>query len=490
MAEKILTDLPPLTADEINLLKKVEEERDLLIKLTQDLIAIDSKVYDPPRYSDLSQIFTFMNHEMQKYGLTTEYFWCPDPHADPKEGKKWPNLIGKWDEGIPGKRLQFMGHLDVVPYSPEKWNRGYHPLEGKLEKNRIYGRGAVDMKGGIACQILAIKILKQAGIKLHGSIQMWCVPDEEIDGNYGAKYMVLNHKDKVNCDATIISEATCQEPISNPVVIVGEKGSFWFRLKFFGASGHGSMPKPRSNAINKAVRFINGINKLKLPKVRPPMNMREMLKSLLSRYTVKNLIKAASSTSGSEADPYDQDKIALGNFFHNTVSFNQIHAGKKVNIIPDSCELEMDLRVLPGISEQDVMNAITRYATKLNMRIEIPSEFHNTQSNTKFEKKGPVDIKLTCISTAIGTFVNPNNSFMQSVLKAFEEIYHVKGIAFFAPGSSDATHLRVQGLSDVILFGPGGGNAHSANEFVEIDQLIKACKLYTLVAYRFLGQKE
>nr|MDO8086537.1 M20/M25/M40 family metallo-hydrolase [Candidatus Sigynarchaeum springense] len=98
----------------------------------------------------------------------------------------------------------------------------------------------------------------------------------------------------------------------------------------------------------------------------------------------------------------------------------------------------------------------------------------------------PFDVELSVISSTPGTFEDPNRPFSQLLSEAFEDVYHVKAVHFFAPGSSDAVFFRGGGIKDVVLFGPTGGHMHDANEFVDIGDLVRTCKVYLLVAYRML----
>jgi succinyl-diaminopimelate desuccinylase len=349
----------------------------------------------------------------------------------------------------------------------------------------MYGRGACDMKGGVASEIIALWLLKQSGLPFNGKCQIWLVPDEEIDGPYGAKFLTKHSPEVVKADATVIAEPTGELPVKNPVVIIGEKGSIWLRFRFFGAAGHGSMPKPKSNSINKANHFIQNMKKMRLPKIKAPFTLKDMLKGLLSRFKFKDLVKALTTVSG-EPDPYDEDGPGIGSFFNTTYSFDQIHAGTKVNVIPDVCDLEVDFRILPGITFQELLDDIVGYCTKIGYRIELPSEYSNIQKQDKKMQKRPIDIELSLISVALGTIIEKESPFLQLFAKTFEELYHVKALNFFAPGSSDATHLRLANLQNVIVFGPSGGHAHDTNEYVNMDQIILTCKVYLLTAYRFL----
>ena len=155
-------------------------------------------------------------------------------------------------------------------------------------------------------------------------------------------------------------------------------------------------------------------------------------------------------------------------------------------MIPDVCEVEVDFRVLPGITTQQMFNALGRYASKLGYRIEFPADYTNWQKTHQIHQKRPIDIQLSILTDAPGNISDSKSDFCQLMARAFEDIYRVKSIYFFAPSSSDATHLRKHGIENVVLFGAAGSNSHGANESVEIDQLILGCKLYVLTAYRFL----
>jgi acetylornithine deacetylase/succinyl-diaminopimelate desuccinylase-like protein len=96
-------------------------------------------------------------------------------------------------------------------------------------------------------------------------------------------------------------------------------------------------------------------------------------------------------------------------------------------------------------------------------------------------------VEFTVISAMAGVFTNPKGSaFVSSLAQAFEDVYHVRAGYFFAPGSTDAMHLYSGGLKNVVVFGPGGGNAHDKDEFLLLEQLVKTCKVYLLLAYRLL----
>ncbi len=489
MSEKHI-NAKALSEKEKELCQMVDEHKEELIQLLKDLIKFPSITYSPEKHSELHDIFDFAKKFMDEAGYTSETYECPHKND---ETKTWPNLVSYFEDKTekdttPFRSLQFLGHLDVVPYFEEKWDNDLDPLNAVIKDGRVYGRGTADMKGGIAAQMMACKLFKQANIPMTGKLQMWFVPDEEINGHYGAQFMAKKYKQVVDCDGTIISEPTGQPPIQSPAIILGEKGHQWLKIKVYGASGHGSMPKPKSNAINKAVHFVSKSNKMKLPKVKAPLSPWYLLKGLLKRFSLKNLISAVTDSDGDEPDPYDEDGVGLGAFFSSTISFTQMHAGTKVNVIPDYCEMECDIRILPGISSQDVFDSLANYATKLGYRMELPKGFKNPQKFNKKIQKRPVDLEVSIIGATEGTFVDPDQKFIQLLADAFEDVYEVRAVHFFAPGSTDAVHMRKEGIDNVVVFGPSGSHTHDANESVIIKHLVNTCKVYLVTAYRILSE--
>lgn len=483
MPEKAI-DRPPLDAVEADLLGKVDDKKEDLVRLLEQLVAIDSRTRDLDTHADLLPAMTFVKEWMEPAGATSKIYHCP--HPGDEKGRTWPSLV--CTVGDPGATpcLQFCGHLDVVPFTEEAWEPGLHPLKAVVKDGRMYGRGTADMKGGVAAQMMAARILAGSGLPLQGRLQLLCVPDEEINGDYGAQFMADHHKADINADMTVIAEPTGQPPIKSPAIILGEKGHAWTVLTFRGASGHGSMPKPVSNAINKATRFISLAPKAwKLPKVQPPLSLATMLKGLLSRFSLGSLIKMLREPADATRDPRDEDGLGVGNFFKTTVSFTGIKAGTKINVIPDACEVQLDIRVLPGVQVQEVIDSMARYCSVLGYRLQVPDGYANLQADDAKLQARPVDVEMRFVSCTPGTYVQPNEK-TGMLSRAFEDVYKVRAVYFFAPGSTDAVHLRGRGIENVVVFGPTGGNTHDANEFVEVDELVKTCKVYLLHAYRML----
>ncbi len=473
----------PLTKDEKQLLSLVDDNENDITELLQKLVQLDSMNLSEGIYVDKTEIFEFTKDFMDKAGFKTEYYKSQFPSD--KKDEFYYNLIALLEGESPGKALQFNGHLDIVPYNPENWDEDTPPLGGVIKEGKLYGRGSIDMKAGVACQMMAMKLLKESGEKIKGKLQMWFTPDEETHGAYGSKFMPKNHFDVVNADATIISEPRIMKPLQSPGIGIGEKGPHWFKFTFHGVAGHGSWPKWKSNAINKAVRFISKANKkLKIPKLKPPVTKKQSLNMLKNRIGVSGLKEFKNYVP--PILPLDKDKRNSKNLYKTTFSFNQIKAGVKTNVIPDTCELEADFRTMPGLKSQELIDVIVKYCSKLGYKIELPEKFNNIQHSKSKYKDEPTDITMSIITIGEGSATNPDSEFGKVLRNSFEAIYEVSPIYSYSTGFSDGGNMREAGMKDIFIIGPGGTGAHNANEYADISTLKDITKLYLLVAYRYL----
>jgi acetylornithine deacetylase/succinyl-diaminopimelate desuccinylase family protein len=217
------------------------------------------------------------------------------------------NIVAEKRWGKGGRRLIFNGHLDVVPAGDAlRWK--YPPFQGKLVKGRIYGRGASDMKGGIASFIHAISMIDRSKIPLDlGSLILHLVSDEESHGHQGMGF--LAQRGMIRADAAIAGEPT------NLDLVIAQKGALWFRVSTFGKSAHGSRPEQGINAIEKMMNLIDRMNSIPLVKEHP----------LLGK---------------------------------PTINIGKIQGGTKINIVPDRCEIEVDRRLLPDEKKEGVLKEI------------------------------------------------------------------------------------------------------------------------------------
>jgi succinyl-diaminopimelate desuccinylase len=275
-----------------------------LIDLTTRLIQIPTE--NPP--GNEKKAFLFLKPILSKMGFDVKILLSPKG--------RW-NIIAEKRWGKGGRRLIFNGHLDVVPAGHlAQWK--YPPFQGKLEKGRIYGRGASDMKSGIASFLHAISMIDRSNIHLdQGAVILHLVSDEESHGHQGMDF--LTHKKMIRGNAAIVGEPTDLDPV------IGQKGALWFRISTIGKPAHGSRPHLGINAIEKMKKVINQLNSISLEKEHP----------LLGK---------------------------------PTFNIGTIQGGTKINIVPERCEIEVDRRMLPSEKKEGVLREIKESLDSLQLQ--------------------------------------------------------------------------------------------------------------------------
>lgn len=203
-------------------------------------------------------------------------------------------------EGQERRNITLCGHLDTVDVNEEDWNKP--PFQGIVEDGKMYGRGASDMKSGVATIIYSMMLLKRKGVVPKKTIQLVLTADEEGGTLRGSKDLVdKGYFDKT--DFLIITEPT------NLRVAVGGRGKIWIKAKFYGESAHGSTPEFGVNTIIPGSKFII---------------------ELSNKY-----------------DKIFKEEPLWGK---TSINIGQFHGGNQVNIVPDYSEIQLDFRV---ISEDD-----------------------------------------------------------------------------------------------------------------------------------------
>jgi acetylornithine deacetylase/succinyl-diaminopimelate desuccinylase-like protein len=242
--------------------------------------------------------------------------------------------------------LLLQGHTDVVPADPAEWSRP--PFSGDLADGCVWGRGALDMKGTVAMQLMAVILAKRLGLRPHGDVIFCAVPDEETGGFLGAGWLVDNHPELVQAEValgevggyTMFLGADRYYPIQ-----VTEKVGCQLRLRVSGASGHGSMPI-RDGAMAKAGRVLDALTRNRLPAHLSPVSERFVRMLAASQPLLLGLLDPARRDGvlaelGAEGRMWEA-------ILHNTATPTVIQGGSKTNVIPGSIEIVIDGRLLPG----------------------------------------------------------------------------------------------------------------------------------------------
>ncbi len=225
------------------------------------------------------------------------------------------NVLVKLRGKYPDKpKLIFSGHLDTVPAGEIPWD--FAPFSGTVIKQKLYGRGASDMKSGVAGMIEAMINLKEANFVPNSDIIFIGTAGEEVDC-LGAKRAVEEGMIE-NPGAIIISEP------SNNRVCIAHKGALWLEVKIFGKTAHGSMPHEGVNAIGHMIKFFNELERYQFP---------------------------GGVTNSLLGEP--------------SFSLGTIKGGVKTNVVPDNCSLTIDFRTIPELSHQRILSDIKQIIEKL-----------------------------------------------------------------------------------------------------------------------------
>jgi len=263
---------------------------------------------------------------------------CEIIESEPGRG----NFIARMGKGE--RKILFLSHTDVVP-AGEGWD--LDPFSGEIKNGTVYGRGAIDCKSLVAAGACAMLTMAKEP-PLNGVLIFAATADEEKGGKYGVRYLVERHREKIQADFTVNEGA--EEPIvlsGQPINFIqtGEKGTAWSKLEVRGVSCHGSLPGLGDNAVIKMASAVKALAEYK-PEIRIIPEVALMLHEILRLKKLE--IKPEEIDTILERF---EDKTFAGYLravTRMTVSPNVIHGGEKVNIIPDYCQAELDIRILPG----------------------------------------------------------------------------------------------------------------------------------------------
>ena len=318
-----------------------------------DLIRIDTT--NPP--GNETKAANFLAQYLAKDGFDSEIL-----ESGPSRGSFITRLKGTGEK----PNLLLLSHLDVVAANPKEWS--VEPFDGIVKDGYVYGRGAIDMKGMTAVEVLTLKLLMKNKIPIKGDVCLAATADEEEGGEKGAGYILRQYRDKIWCPYVLNEGGGLAIPQKKGNVFpvqTAEKGILWFKVKAKGKPGHGSKPNLADNAILRLNKVIDA-----LANYEPETIFVPTLKKFLAENAKFNpdLKQPFSRLLG---NPTQSDQIldelaktdkALAEEIRprtkTTIAPTIIRGGVKENIIPSECEAVFDCRVLPGQSVTQTLELI------------------------------------------------------------------------------------------------------------------------------------
>ncbi|PFH82801.1 peptidase [Bacillus sp. AFS088145] len=339
-----------------------------------------------------------------------------------------PNIVATLKGTSGGKSMILNGHIDVVPEGNiQQWT--YLPYSATVVDNKLYGRGATDMKGGNVALILAIEAIKRSGITLKGNVYFQSVIEEE-SGGAGTLATILRG---YTADGVIIPEPT------NMKFFIKQQGSMWFRLKVKGKVAHGGTRYEGVSAIEKSVLIIQQIQKL------------EQLRN--ERI----------------ADPlYDGVPIPI------PINIGTIQGGTWPSSVSDLVTLEGRFGVAPNERLEDA-------------KIEFENWIDNIKNLDDWFVENPVEVEWFGARWVPGT-VEADSELVQTLQRNYLETMKQNPVVEAAPWGTDGG-LFTQILNiPMIVFGPGETKvAHYPDEFIDLDQMFLAAEIIACTLIDWCG---
>jgi len=386
------------------------------------------------------------------------------------------SIVGRIEGSDPdAPSLCLMGHTDVVPVHPEGWVND--PFGGELIDGEIWGRGAVDMLNLTASMAVAFRDLASTGFRPCGDLIYFGVADEEAGSAHGARWMADNHADAIRADYVMTENGGLHSgPDEAPYVgvNVAERGVAWRRLTVRGVPGHGSMPFRRDNALIKAAGVVQ-----RLAEYRPAPRFSELWTTRVETLGLPDELRGVLLDPDRIDEALDRlPSVAAASHLysctHTTFSPNLVDGGSmKVNVIPDTVVVDVDIRTLPGDGPDEVEAHLRAALGDLADHVEVEPLMNDEASISRTD---------TPLWDAIGRAVNtpfPSARLTPQMVVGFTDarIYREMGAIAYGAG----------------LFSPSldaadfGSRFHGHNERIDVESLALTTRLWHDVAVDLLG---
>jgi succinyl-diaminopimelate desuccinylase len=410
------------------LAKAIDDRKDELVALTTGLIRFPT--VNPPgeAYRPCAE---YVGESLKRRGFAVEYV---RGEGAPGDNDRYPraNVIARIEGRGPGPTVHFNSHIDVVE-AGDGWT--VDPFAGTVKDGRVYGRGACDMKGGLAASIIATDAFMAVHPDFHGAIEISGTADEESGGFGGVAHLArLGYFSKPRVDHVIIPE-----PLDKDRICLGHRGVWWAEIETRGEIAHGSMPFLGDCAIRHMGAVIEAFEK-------------ELFPALDLKRTRMPVVPEGARRS--------------------TMNINSVHGGQTEDFkpglpspnVPDSCRLTIDRRFL---LEEDIAEV------KGEVRA-ILERLRRERPKFKYEMRDVMEV--------LPTMTERGAPVVTAVAEGIRSVFGREPAYVISPGTYDQKHVaRIGHLHDCIAYGPGRLDlAHRPDEWVGIDDMIESAKVMAI----------
>lgn len=413
-------------------LRAAEDARDEIVDFTRQLIQIPT--VNPPGdcYEPCARA---LGDALRSDGFAIEYLVASDR---PEHSAAYPrvNVLARRPGRQDRPALHLNGHIDVVPVG-HGWTRD--PFAGEVQHGRLYGRGAADMKSGIAAARFAAESIRRAGIELAGTLEISGTVDEESGGWAGAAHLAeVGRLTRATTDFVIIPE-----PLNVDRICVGHRGVYWFELTTHGRIAHGSMPFLGVSAIDHMGEVLHRLRTTLQPALALRLTSMPVVPGGARRATLN-----VNSVTGGQAGHLTQSPC-----------------------VADRCAAILDRRFLPEESADSVKGELV--ALLEDVRRDIP-DFH-------------YELRDSMLVHPVRT---PDASPLIALASdSIEEVLGRRAAIVASPGTYDHKHVtRIGGIADCIAYGPGRLEvSHLPDEWCDIDDMVHATQVLALTILGLIG---
>ena len=422
------------TTDQLlSLRAAIADRRDEIVDLTRRLIRIPS--VNPPG-TDYLACCELIRDRLTPRGFDTLLIRGEGTPGDSDRYPRW-NVIMRREGRSPGPTVHFNGHIDVVEPGAG-WT--FDPYGGDVAEGRVYGRGACDMKGGIAASIVAAETFCDLFPCYPGAIEISGTADEETGGYGGVAYLA----EKGLMSKPRIDHVIIPEPLDKDRICLGHRGVWWAEIETKGHIAHGSMPFLGDCAVRHMGAVLERFEA-------------ELYPALAARRTDMPVVPEGARQS--------------------TLNINGIHGGLGEDfdglpapLVPDSCRMVIDRRFL---IEEELGAVKGEVRALLDGLAETRPKFH---------------YEIRDLFEVLPTMTERDAPVVRAVAGAVQQVFGREPDYVVSPGTYDQKHIdRIGRLKDCIAYGPGILElAHQPDEFVVIDDMVESAQVMALALHALL----
>lgn len=413
----------------------VNDNKKNTIELVQDLVRFNT--VNEVTHGSEKACQLFLAKYLNDMGMKVDVFSPEDvPHFREHEayypGKDYsarPNVVAVIKGTGGGKSLMFSSHMDTTVAAPGWLNDPWHP---EIKRNKLYGLGTFDMKGGLAASVMAARCISELGIQLKGDLYVESVVDEEFGGANGT---LASRIKGYNPDAAIIPEPT------NMAVCPGARGGALWRVTFKGNGGMSFSGEKITNPTTIAAKFI----------------------LFLEEYEM-----AAREKAG--PPPWFENDHSL------SVIVTRLEAGDISAVLCDSgpveCHVDIWVECHPRITEEQ-------------LKQELLTGYRQKYAAQYAEWQEPLFTQM--IRFLPGCEVDPAFPLIGIMTQTVEKVTGIPAMKAGAPFACDAFMFNLYSPTPAIIMGPCGANAHAPDEYIDIPEFLQLIEIYVLIILDWCG---